>query len=63
MNEILTQATLDADVLASDFSRVVLVSSASVAQVGIAFPNGQEARTLLRVALGLTPTAGETVLA
>ena len=37
-------------------------SAAGLTEVGVTLAHGQEARTLLRVALALAPTPGEPVL-
>ena len=51
------------DVLAGDLLNVKLVGAAGLAEVRVALAHRQIARTLLRIALRLATTAGETVLA
>jgi len=62
MIKILTQSPLHANILACDFGQLELIRSAGLAKIGIALAHRQVARTLLRVALSLAATAGETIL-
>ena len=55
------EASLDQHVPAGYLGHVVLVCAALGAQVRVALAHGQEARALLRVALGLAPAAREAV--
>ena len=56
-------APLDAAVLAGHVLAVPVVSrAAGEAEVGVALADGQVARALLGIALGLTATAGKAIL-
>jgi len=59
---MLSQTALDADVLARDFGRVLVIGSARTAEVRIALADSQEAGALLRVASGFAAAAREPIL-
>ena len=61
--ELLTEPPLDHDVPAGDLSHVPLIRATAGAQVGVAFPDSQEAGALLGGALGLATASGKPVLA
>ena len=61
--QMLAQPPLDAAVLAQDFVVIQLICATGEAEIGVTLPDGQEARTLLRVTLSLAPAPGKTVLA
>jgi len=63
IKRFLTQSPLHTHVLARDLGQLKLVRSAGLAEIGITLAHRQIARTLLRIALSLAATAGETILA
>lgn len=61
--EQLTQSTLNANIFAGDLGDFVMLRAASLAQIRIALANGQITRALFGVALRLTATTWEAILA
>ena len=63
VKEILTKSTLNADIFTGYFRNVKLISTTSLTQVRIAFPDSQITRTLFGVTLSFTPASRKSILA